>query len=139
VKFVNLIGALVTRGFLLIAEPRVVRLLQFVVYTCMLGLGGYLLVDTPTAFEFVLGPLLVKIFGLFMTLGGIAGVVAVLPGIWWLERLAVISLWVGLGFYCIVSLTLGVSLAGTIIAFTLAVCLVQRWIGISKFQIAPRR
>lgn len=124
--------------FFKIAEPRVVRLVQCGLYLCLATAGGYILGNPPASFLFVLGEQLIGIFGVALLLGGLAGALAVLPGIWWLERMGVIALWTGLGLFAVIAISLGISIVGFLVSIALILSLVQRWFEIRKFQLAPR-
>lgn len=136
---VRLIGRFVSQTFLLIAEPRVVRVVQFGVYVCMTMAGHFVLVSTPHSFEGVLGQMLVVVFGTFVMVGGILGAIAVLPGIWWLERVGILSLMTGMAMYSVVVFTLGISPTGFLIGVAFILTFVQRWMEIRRFQLAPKR
>ncbi|MBG6106628.1 hypothetical protein [Frigoribacterium sp. CG_9.8] len=123
---------------MLIAEPRVIRLLQFVIYVTLLSASGSVIFAAPDKLEDVLGHSLVAILGAFIGFGSLLGALAVLPGIWWLERAGIIAIFTGLAMYVAVTVTLGTSLLG--ISFTICFMLtfVQRFLEIRKFQLAPK-
>ncbi|MEX1078872.1 MAG: hypothetical protein WED09_07175 [Homoserinimonas sp.] len=127
------------QGFLLIAEPRVVRLVQFGIYVCLLTAGWFVLTTPPRSFEGVLGQSLVTILGCFILVGGTLGAVAVLPGVWWLERVGILALATGLAMYSIIVVTLGASPIGVLMGVAFILTFVQRWMEIRKFQLAPKR
>ncbi len=124
--------------FMRIAEPRHIRLLQFGIYLCMIFAGLGVLTEPSIKFESVVGPTLVYLFGGFLILGSVLGAIAVLPGIWWLERVGIISLATGLSMYVVMIIDIGSSPTG--IAFILAFMFtfVQRWTEIKGSQLAPR-
>lgn len=128
-----------TQTFLLIAEPRVIRVVQFGVYLCMVAAGLFVLTTPPWSLRDVLGEALVAILGGFITGGAVLGVIAVLPGIWWLERSAILALGTGLAMYSVVIVNLGAPVVGFLVGFAFILCLVQRWMEIRKFQLAPKR
>lgn len=130
---------MLTTAFMLIAEPRVVRVVQFGIYLCLLTAGAFVLATPPRSFEGVLGQTLVTVFGLFILIGGALGATAVLPGIWWLERAGILALATGLAMYSVVAITLGVSPIGFLIGLAFILTFVQRWMEIRKFQLAPKR
>ncbi len=130
---------LLAHWFSLIAEPRVIRLVQFGIYLCMVGAGAFVLATPPHSFNGVLGPQLVMVFGIFVLVGAVFGAIAVLPGIWWLERAGILSLSTGLAIYAIVAFTLGTSLVGTLVCIAFGLTFVQRWSEIRRFQLAPKR
>lgn len=124
--------------FFKIKEPRTIRLVQFVIYLCMLGAGHFIVTVQPELYTHVLGAQLVVGFGAAILVGGLLGAIAVLPGIWWLERTAIIALWTGLGVFVVVQAALAISIVGLLIAVALAASFVQRWSDITEFDLAPR-
>lgn len=124
--------------FLKIAEPRYIRLTQFGIYLGMLAAGISVLVNPPASFQGVIGQPLVYIFGGFLFGGALTGAIAVLPGIWWLERVGIVSLITGMSIYVVVVITLGSSFLGMIVSLTLALTFFQRWLEIRRFQLAPK-
>jgi len=121
-----------------IAEPRVPRLIQFGIYLCLGWAGHLVLLNPPASFTAELGGYVI-VFAWFLTLGAAAGAVAVLPGTWWLERMAVISIWVALGLFTLIAIGIGNSPIGAAIAIALAGALIQRWREIRQYHVAPRR
>jgi hypothetical protein len=124
--------------FFKIKEPRIIRLVQFIIYACMVGAGHFIVTVQPELYTNVLGTALVVGFGGAILLGGTLGAIAVLPGIWWLERTAIIALWTGLGIFVVVQVALAISIVGLLIAVALAASFVQRWSDITEFDLAPR-
>ena len=124
--------------FFKIKEPRTIRLAQFVIYACMIGAGHFIVSVQPELYTKILGNGLVIGFGGAILLGGVLGAIAVLPGIWWLERTALIALWTGLAIFVIVQVALAISIVGLLIAVALACSFVQRWSDITEFDLAPR-
>lgn len=124
--------------FLKIAEPRSVRLMQFGVYASMLVTGISMFIDPPHLFESIIGLILVYVFGAFVTLGSALGLIAVLPGIWWLERVGIIALCTGLAMYVVISTSISVSLVGFSLSTALLMTFIQRWREIKGAQLAPR-
>lgn len=128
-----------SQGFQLIAEPRVVRVVQFGIYVCLLTAGSLVVSTPPRSFEGVLGQTLVTVLGVFILVGGVLGAVAVLPGIWWLERAGILALATGLAMYSTIAVTLGVSPIGFVIGVAFILTFVQRWMEIRRFDLAPKR
>jgi len=121
-----------------IAEPRIIRLMQFGIYICMFFAGARLLLEPPTQFQNVLGLVLAYMFASFIFLGALFGGVAVLPGIWWLERVGLIALATGMGIYVIVVISLGSSPMGIVVAIAFGLTFLQRWLEIKGPDLAPR-
>lgn len=124
--------------FYKIKEPRIARLMQLGIYLCMIGAGHYVIAHPPSAYTSIIGSGFVFVFGGFLLFGGVAAAIAVLPGLWWLERIGVIALWTGLAVFAVVAAALGISLVGFLIAIALSFALVQRWSSITEFDLAPR-
>lgn len=125
--------------FMKIAEPRVFRLLQFGIYI-LLGIAGIgVLIDTPDSIQNVLGNFLIYVFGGFVALGAILGAFAVLPGIWWLERVALLALGTGVAMYVVITISLGVSIVGLAVYIAFILSFIQRWTEIRGANLAPRK
>jgi hypothetical protein len=122
------VGRFWLRLFLLIAEPRVIRLVMFTAYCCFAVLGTFYLLNLPPSFEGVLGTVVAVIFGGCLVAGGATGLIAVLPAMWWLERLGIVLLWTALAEFLIVAIGLGASTATVAIALAFALLLVNRWL-----------
>src|SRR5690606_41681895 len=105
--------------FMKVAEPRVQRVLQFWVYLflCVVGIG--IVTNLPSSLQNILGLLVAYSFGGFMILGGLFGMIAVLPGIYWLERVSIILLTTAVLIYLVVVITLGATVVslGVCMAF----------------------
>lgn len=124
--------------FFKIKEPRTIRLIQLVIYVCMIGAGHFIVATPPPIYTEILGSFLVLGFGGAILVGGILGTIAVLPGIWWLERTAIIHLWTGLGVFVVIQIALNISVVGLLIAIALAASFMQRWTDITEHDLAPR-
>lgn len=121
-----------------IAEPRIIRLMQFGIYICMFFAGLRLLTHPQPQFQNVLGLTLAYIFASFIFLGALFGGIAVLPGIWWLERVGLIALATGMGIYVIVVISLDSSPLGIVVAIAFGLTFLQRWLEIKGPDLAPR-
>lgn len=122
-----------------IAEPRVVRIIHFIIYAFLCIAGTGVLFNPPSAFQGVLGIALVGAIGGFVTIGSGLGLVSVLPGIWWLERAGVIALWTGIGLYILVVFGLRGSLVSISLPIVVILTLILRWREIKRYQLAPIR
>ena len=121
-----------------IAEPRVIRLMQFSVYISIGFAGIGVLTHPPQKFETAIGVVLVYVFGTFVTAGAVLGVVAVLPGIWWLERVAILALSTGLSMYVVTAMALNSTPVVYAISIALIITFLQRWLEIKGAQLAHR-
>jgi len=124
--------------FMRIAEPRVIRLLHFLVYLCMLVTGVAIVFQPPHHLQSVLGLTLLYVFAGFVVIGALFSAVAVLPGIWWLERVGIIMLTTSMSMYVVVILALGTSVVAVAVALALTITFAQRWVEIRGAQLAPR-
>lgn len=125
--------------FMKIAEPRVLRLMQFGVYASLAYSGAGILLNPPNNFENVAGLTLVYFFGSFLTLGSLVGAFSVLPGIFWLERVGIVLLSSGVGMYVILLVLLNASSVGVGVSVAFILLFTQRWSMINGSQLAPRK
>lgn len=124
--------------FMRIAEPRVIRLMHFLVYLCMLITGIAICFSPPHHLQTVVGLALLYVFAGFVTIGSALCAFAVLPGIWWLERVGIIMLTTSMAMYVVIILTLGTSVVAVAVALALTITFAQRWTEIRGAQLAPR-
>jgi hypothetical protein len=124
--------------FLKIAEPRVIRLMLFVIYGLTLWGGIFILAATPEQYVRLIGATLAYIFGSFIVIGSLMSGFAVLPGIWWLERVGIILLATSAAIYAVLLIYLGSSFVPVAFTLALAVSFGMRWVEIRGAQLAPR-
>jgi hypothetical protein len=125
--------------YLMIAEPRVRRLMYFGIYTCLAFAGMGVFFRPPTQIAGILGGyILIWIFGAFIVLGSLLGLGAVLPGIWWLERAALCAIITGITMYAITLLFLGASFLVTLLPIIIILICALRWLDIKEYLLAPR-
>lgn len=124
--------------FMKIAEPRVVRILHFGIYICMVFAGWRVIVNPSLSYNHVVNSLTVDILGAFLMVGALIGAVAVLPGVWWLERAGIISLVTGMAMYSVVIIALGGAAIVVIISIAFILAHSVRWLDIRGLQLAPR-
>ncbi|WP_264032183.1 hypothetical protein [Cellulosimicrobium sp. SH8] len=126
-----------------IQEPKVITCLVWVIYLVTLVVGLTALTDPPSSIEGEIGLGLTRMWAGFLVLGGTIGVVATLPGIWWLERAAVLSVVTGLAIYCAVALNLhfaeasGNRLPQAGVIAIAALGLGTRWFRIRRYAYDP--
>lgn len=125
-------------AYMKIAEPRVIRLIQFVIYGGLFMVGVMVLDKVPHSlesaaggYEYVIG------MGLMLVIGALCSGIAVLPGIWWLERAGLILLGFGLLIYLVMVIKLNSSPLGVVVCLILILTFVQRWLEIKGAQLAP--
>lgn len=126
------------RLFMKIAEPRVVRLVHFGIYIAFMVAGISIINYPPSSFQDAIGDTLMDILGAFIFLGATFGALAVLPGIWWLERTGILALGTGMAMSIVV--TISVHAPAFVIALPIAFIMtyILRWIEIRRYQLAPR-
>jgi len=93
----------------------------------------------PESFVQALGSPLAIMFSLFVIAGSTFGFIAVLPGIWWLERAGILSLGTGLVIYGAIVIYLGSSTLTSVVTISLALTLAQRWTLIRGADLAPKK
>lgn len=136
--------SLARRLWLRVQEPRVITVYQCVIYVAVTLTGIAALLSPPMSIEGAIGPLLTRMFAVFLLTGGALGAIAVLPGIWWLERAAVIACATGALIYAGVVLSLQVTQTGSrlvqlgVIVWAL-LSIAQRWHRIRRYAYDPER
>lgn len=124
--------------FMKIAEPRVVRILHCLIYVGLLWAGIIMVDHPPQGFRTVLDFALLNMFSIFLIMGGLFGTVAALPGIWWLERVGLISLSTSMLIYIVTAIALNRSAIAIVFGLILILVFVLRWMEIRQFQLAPK-
>lgn len=127
----------VAKWFLRIAEPRGLRIMQFIVYAFIFVSGIGVITDPPESFKSTIGLSLVYVLASFLTVGPLFGMIAVLPGIWWLERVALIAMGTGVSMYLVMIISMGSSLVVIGICSAFIMTFIQRWYEIEGSQLAP--
>lgn len=124
--------------FLKIAEPRVIRILLFAVYSVSFWAGVAIIIALPELFVKVIGQSFALGFAIFIILGSFSAGIAVLPGIWWLERVGIILLTTSV--LCYVTILMFIDASPVVIAFILGLVgmFAIRWVEIRGAQLAPR-
>ena len=125
-------------------QPRVISVLYFLIYLCLLGGGIAALLHPPTSIEGEIGAASMYMLAGLLTFGGLIGALASLPGIWWLERTAVLSVGLATVLYGGIVATLHWTESGNRLlqlSFVLAVGLMQavRWHRIRERPYDPDR
>lgn len=92
--------------WLAIKEPRHLKVAYFTLYVVALCTGIATLLTPPQTIAGVLGAPLTVAWSVFLITGGFGGILTVLPGWWWAERLSVALILGGLGIYAIVVIAL---------------------------------
>lgn len=120
-----------------IEEPRLVRLLYLAFYLIIVwtGVNGFL--ERSDELYALGGYALIGSLGGFFFFGGVCGVIAILPGTWWLERVGLVSIGFGLAGRAIVITALGVTPVGATLFVSEIILLIARFVLIRKADLAP--
>jgi hypothetical protein len=125
--------------YLMIAEPRVRRLMYFVIYACLMVAGAGTFFSPPKYLANSLGGYFwIYVFASFIVVGTVLALVAVLPGIWWLERAALIAVITGVALYTITLLIYGASFLITLLPIIVILICALRLLDIKEYLLAPR-
>jgi hypothetical protein len=92
----------VRRAWQRIREPRVLKVLFWVVYLLVVVAGAVTLASPPDTIAGALGPVLIVAPSVMWLLAGIGGMATVLTGWWRVERSAVALALLGLSIYAVV-------------------------------------
>ena len=126
--------------YMKIAEPRVKRLIYFVIYI-LLGTIGALSAFRPNErmSVFLGGQALIYFYGILIVAGAVVCLISVLPGIWIFERAGLVGLGTGIVLYAATLIIFGAS--PTISFFPIIIILVflLRWLDIKDYMLAPRK
>lgn len=121
-----------------IAEPRIIRVIQFIIYALMTYTGFGLFISSPASYERIVDVFWVYVLATAVTSGALIGALSVLPGIWWLERVGILLLSTGLGIYIVIATMLGQSPLGIAVFVAFLLTFVQRWSEIRGADLAPK-
>jgi hypothetical protein len=92
-----------------IKEPRHLKIAYLVIYGVTIAIGVATLVRPPQSIEGPLGSFSTMLWAALFVFGGAVGMVTVLPGWWWAERLlAIAPVFIGLAIYLAVVIILHV-------------------------------
>ncbi|AIX99759.1 hypothetical protein ART_0161 [Arthrobacter sp. PAMC 25486] len=130
--------------WLRIQEPRIVTVIQFFIYLAATAGGLSAVLFPPRSIEATAGAGLTLYWAWLLLLGGVLGAVAVLPGIWWLERSAVIACIGASLIYGVNILALHLSESGNrLVQFFMIVIVAlhfgARWFRIRRYAYDPER
>ena len=125
-----------------VAEPRHLKMLMLWVYLATSATGIATLCAPPHTVEAIIGGT-TAIWSALVIVGGVGGVASVLPGWWWVERLSIFSIWVGMAIYLLVlawlqSVESGSRLTQMGFLVVGALALGGRFLQIRKYSFEPR-
>lgn len=124
--------------YMKIQEPRVYRLLQLGVYICLGVAGLGVSLYPPASMTFILGSVYLQIYGWALFTGSVFASVAILPGIWWLERVGLVLLITSLAIYITIAITLHASSVNVFVSIAFILRFIQRWYEIHRWMLEPR-
>lgn len=127
------------RAYLLVAEPRAVRLVLFAIYNVFLVAGILVLTQQPENFVEAISVNLVLMFGGFLLLGGVLSAIAVLPGLWWLERCGLLALGTGMLIYLTIVIRVNGSSVSVCVSIAFILFFILRYMETRQFKLAPRK
>lgn len=125
-----------------VQEPRVISVVYFVMYAAGVGAGVYATMRPPTSLEGQVGAAAMTALTVLLTFGCTLGTIAALPGIYWLERSAVLSIALAATIYLAILTTLQVqqpgnrTLQGWFVLFVLGMQAV-RWVRVRERPYRP--
>lgn len=115
------------------------KLIYLCVYTVTLIGGVAALTAPPPTIAWEAGPVLLTVWGWLFVVAGIAGMITVLPGWWWAERLlAIAPASIALAVYVILDAgSPGWAPASIVVAALAAVVFLIRFLMIKDFSYQP--
>ncbi len=132
----------VRRAWQKVREPRVISVVYFVMYASGVPAGAYATISPPSSIEGQIGSSAMAALTVLLTFGCALGSVAALPGIYWLERSAVLSIALAAFIYLAILATLQVQQPGNrvlqmwFVSFVLGMQLV-RWVRVRERPYRP--
>lgn len=132
------------RVWLRIQEPRIVSVIQFFVYLCAAAAGICAVMYPPKSIEATAGISLTIYWAWLLLIGGVIGALAVLPGVWWLERSAVLACLGASLIYAVNIFALHLSESGNRLVQLFMIGIVAlhfttRWFRIRRYAYDPER
>lgn len=126
--------------YMRIAEPRVKRIIYFVIYAMLTALGvASTFAPNPRIVELLGDMTSIYLFGGLIIVGALCSLFSVLPGIWMFERAGLVALGTGVTLYSSTLVLLGASVAITIVPIILILVFLLRWLDIKDYLLAPRK
>lgn len=124
--------------YLMIAEPRVKRLIYFGIYILLGTIGGISSFrPNPRMVEF--GQALIYFYGFLIIAGAVVCLLSVLPGIWVFERAGLVGLGTGIVLYVATLILFGASPTVALFPVIIILVFLLRWLDIKDYMLAPRK
>lgn len=126
--------------YMKIAEPRVKRLIYFVIYI-LLGTIGAISAFRPNErmSAFLGGQTLIHFYGVLIVAGAVVCILSVLPGIWIFERAGLVGLGTGIVLYVGTLIIFGASMTVSFFPIIIILVFLLRWLDIKDYMLAPRK
>ncbi|NQX36242.1 hypothetical protein [Herbiconiux sp. VKM Ac-2851] len=127
-----------------VREPRTLKSIYGAIYSVVLLGGIGTLLSPPQSIAGELGPVLTVIWSVAFIMGATGGMLSVMPGWWWAERLSIYFIWTGFGIYLFVVINLHFTANGSritqiaTIVIAVALFLIRR-VQIHGYSFEPRR
>lgn len=126
--------------YMKIAEPRVKRIIYFVIYILLGALGASSTFRPNPRFVDEFGSqTLIHFYGILIIAGALVCMVSVLPGIWMFERAGMIGSGTGIVMYVATLILLGSSPHIVIFPIIIILMFLLRWLDIKDYLLAPRK
>lgn len=138
--FISAIVKALISVYMKIAEPRVKRLIYFVIYILLGTIGGISAFrpnDRLSAFAG--GQSLIYFYGILIVAGALVCLLSVLPGIWIFERAGLVGLGTGIVLYVATLILFGASLTVSLFPIIIILVFLLRWLDIKDYMLAPRK
>lgn len=98
--------------WLRVQEPRLITVLQTLIYLLCAGAGWSTITNPPSSVEGQLGASLTMLWGLFALIGGVSGALSCPPGKWLIEKPAILLCGTAILMYAGIIITLHLSSPG---------------------------
>jgi len=126
--------------YMKIAEPRVKRLIYFVIYGLLGTLGGFSAFRPNERIMQALGSqALIYFYGALIIAGAVVCLISVLPGIWMFERAGMVGCGTGIVLYVVTLILLGSSPQIVLFPIIIILMFLLRWLDIKDYLLAPRK
>lgn len=130
--------------WLRIQQPRIVSVFHFISYILIAISGLSAIMQAPRSLTDTAGSDLVMWWAWLLFIGGTLGALVVLPGVWWLERAAVLACIGSCLIYAVGIMFLQIQEPGNKVVqicmlFALALLFGNRWFRIRRYSYDPER